>query len=87
METSRKSMSSNYPEGSMMGSGIYSSEITMELICDECEYVFETDVPTNDWGSVDTWVTCPKCTEEFSVYRERTDPEPDYDSMYKERDI
>jgi len=61
---------SNYPEGSMMGSGIYSEEVTYEVEC-ECGNLWEQDFMTDDWGNVEDDVTCAKCNEKFSFSRER----------------
>jgi transcription elongation factor Elf1 len=78
---------SNYPEGSMRGSGIYSYERDTYVTCDECGHEFEETLSVNDWGNINADVTCPECGADFSVSIEHTDPEPDYDSMYKERDL
>jgi hypothetical protein len=61
---------SNYPAGSMMGSGIYSVEVTYEVEC-ECGNIWEQDFMTDDWGNVEDDVTCIKCNEKFSFSRER----------------
>ena len=55
---------------SMMGSGIYSDEITYEVEC-ECGNAWEQDFMTDDWGNVEDDVVCPKCNEKFSFSRER----------------
>ena len=55
----------NYPDGSMMGSGIYSVEIPYdEFVCDndECGKVNEANVAaTDDWGNYE--VECEFCGE------------------------
>jgi hypothetical protein len=69
----------NYPEGSMMGSGIYADEFEYEAFecenpdCDNKHNEAQT-VVTNDWG--DWEVVCQNCevTHETS-----TDGEVDYD--------
>jgi len=60
----------SYYAGSMMGSGIYSSEITYEVEC-ECGNAWEQDFMADDWGNVEDDVVCPKCNEKFSFSRER----------------
>ena len=51
----------NYPEGSMMGSGIYSQEVSYdEFECDECgETNKEGEVGTDDWGRYE--IECEFC--------------------------
>jgi hypothetical protein len=69
-------------EGSMMGSGIYSETVTLEIVCAErgcddceldreCKAVWEQDFETDDWGNVDQSVKCPECGHEYNVTRER----------------
>lgn len=65
--------------GSMMGSGIYSEEITREIVCKErcsdcpdnapCSYHWDQDFMSDDWGNVEAEVTCPVCKHTFT-YRE-----------------
>jgi hypothetical protein len=57
---------------SMMGSGIYSTDITLDVQCG-CEYEWEQDFRTDDWGNVDEDVKCPNCDLEFNFSRERDD--------------
>lgn len=71
-------MSSNYPEGSMMGSGIYSEEFEETKDCPECEKEVEVLFSTNDWKSR-AWGDCPECGYEFEV---EIDNEPDPDAAY-----
>lgn len=78
-------MSSNYPEGSMRGSGIYSVDVTLRVECEHCAYDWDEDFATDDWGNVGADVVCPECKETFWFEAEQDEPEPDYDSMYKER--
>lgn len=52
---------SNYPAGSMRGSGIYSDEYSSSEWCQECEDSVTVDVQVDDWGNV-SW-ECPQCGE------------------------
>lgn len=71
----------SYYAGSMMGSGIYSEEITLEVVCrercDDCEgsqpclSVWEETFATDDWGNVDQEVTCELCNHKYSIKLER----------------
>jgi O6-methylguanine-DNA--protein-cysteine methyltransferase len=71
-------MSGYYPAGSMMGSGIYSTTITREIVCreyaetDACDNIFTEDFETDDWGNVEQEVLCIKCGTTFT-YREERD--------------
>lgn len=58
---------SNYPVGSMRGSGIYSYDVSENVWCEECETDQDVDMDVNDWGDAE-W-TCPACghVEEFNV--------------------
>jgi len=78
-------MSSNYPAGSMMGSGIYSTTITREVVCEElcyscvdekkiCKAIWDEDFETDDWGNVESDVTCKSCNHQITYKEER-----DYD--------
>lgn len=58
---------SNYPEGSMRGSGIYSRDVYIEVECPECHEGWDDDFATDDWGNVDTTVPCPHCAIEVRV--------------------
>lgn len=72
---------SYYPAGSMMGSGIYSEEITLEVVCRErcddcfggqpCLSVWEETFTTDDWGNIDQEVTCELCNHKYSIKLER----------------
>jgi len=70
------------PGFSMMGSGIYSTTVTREIVCrercetcheagKECDAVFEEDFETDDWGNVDQTVKCKKCQHELNYSEER----------------
>lgn len=66
----------NYPEGSMMGSGIYSKEVEYdEFICDRCEKTNEANVvATDDWGNY--IIECEFCLSthlESSISQDRDD--------------
>jgi hypothetical protein len=58
---------------SWIGSGIYSTVITREIVCAEyceecttsCDKIWETDFHTDDRGNVDQSVTCDKCLHSF----------------------
>jgi hypothetical protein len=67
---------------SMMGSGIYSTTITREIVCNEsceecdqegkkCDAVWEEDFETDDRGNVDQTVTCKVCGHNYSFTEER----------------
>ena len=58
------------PGFSMMGSGIYSEEVTREIVCAErcydceeasCDNVWDQDMHTDDWGNIDQDIKCDKC--------------------------
>lgn len=62
---------------SMMGSGIYSTTVTKEIICAEtcstceetdviCDNVWDEDFETDDWGRIYADVICKKCEHKFS---------------------
>lgn len=54
-------MSSNYPEGSMRGSGIYAIEVPYDAFkCTDCgNSNSEGEATTDDWGNYD--VLCEHC--------------------------
>lgn len=60
----------SYYAGSMMGSGIYSQDISCEVEC-ECGNVWQQDFMSDDWGNVEDDVICSKCNEKFSFSKER----------------
>ena len=68
------------PGFSMMGSGIYSTTATHEMVCAEqcwdcgdnvCTAVWEEDFETDDWGNIDQPVECKQCGHSFTFRRER----------------
>jgi hypothetical protein len=73
-------MSSNYPEGSMMGSGIYSEEITLVVACpnEKCDYNGEVELSTDDWKH-NAYGNCPKCDGDIEV---DISPDEDGDEPY-----
>jgi hypothetical protein len=77
-------MSSNYPEGSMRGSGIYAQEVSYdEFVCEneDCEKTNEaSDTTTDDWGNYE--VVCEFCG---SVYQSSS-LEQDKDDYYADQD-
>jgi hypothetical protein len=69
-------------EGSMMGSGIYSEEVTREIVCKErcmdcdekgyeCPAYWNEDFATDDWGNIEQEVTCKSCGHSFDYKEER----------------
>jgi hypothetical protein len=66
------------PGFSMIGSGIYSTTITREIICKErcedcvtpCDNVWTEDFETDDRGNVDQSVTCKKCQHGYGYEEE-----------------
>lgn len=72
-------MSSNYPEGSMMGSGIYAEEFEREMDCPECEKEVSVLFTTNDWQT-EAGGQCPECGYEFDI---EVSNEPDPDEAYE----
>jgi hypothetical protein len=77
-------MYDNYPEGSMMGSGIYSSEVSYDEFDCESEDCGKTnpsgEVATDDWGSY--LIECEFCG---ATYKESSLSE-DRDDYYADRD-
>jgi transcription elongation factor Elf1 len=73
-------MSSNYPNGSMMGSGIYSQEVSHDSFdCMLCGETNEHDeVATDDWGNYE--INCSVCgaTHKQSSLKEDRDDYHDY---------
>lgn len=75
---------SNYPEGSMRGSGIYSEDYTGDFYCSECEEEFELDGSTDDWGNT-AYAECPKCQSELEKeLPSKEELERDYWADYKD---
>jgi hypothetical protein len=69
-------------DGSMMGSGIYSQEVSREIVCremcfdcvdqkKECDAVWDEDFPTDDWGNIEETVKCEKCGHSYEFKEER----------------
>jgi hypothetical protein len=67
--------------GSMMGSGIYSTTETREIVCVEmcwdcidikktCTAVFDIDFETDDWGNIEQEVTCKQCEHSYTFKEE-----------------
>lgn len=63
---------------SMIGSGIYSTTLTHEIVCAEkcsscmdedktCDNVWEEDFETDDRGSIDTEVKCEICNHDITI--------------------
>lgn len=50
---------SNYPAGSMRGSGIYSFQVDYTLTCDKCGTEAEVLADVNDYGNLSA--ECEKC--------------------------
>jgi hypothetical protein len=77
-------MSSNYPEGSMRGSGIYGQEVSydkFECENEECEKTNEaSETTTDDWGNYE--ITCEFCG---SVHKSSSLSE-DRDDYYADRE-
>lgn len=68
-------MSSNYPAGSMKGSGIDAEEVTLEVECGECGNAWEEDFTTDDWGNVSQEVKC-KCGYSWTFESEKGEDDP-----------
>jgi rubredoxin len=68
-------MSSNYPEGSMRGSGIDAYEHTFGITCPECDYYYDEDLTVDDWGNVNADLVCPKCKADFNWFASMDDYE------------
>ena len=72
-------MSSNYPAGSMRGSGIYSDDYTGVFFCSTCEADFDCEGSTDDWQTT-AYADCPNCGEELE--KELADPVADHWADY-----
>jgi transcription elongation factor Elf1 len=72
-------MSSNYPAGSMMGSGIYSQSWTGVIHCSTCEEDVEVEGQTDDWGNR-VFADCPKCEEDLEMDITPDEDDSQYDS-------
>ena len=74
---------SNYPEGSMRGSGIYVREVSLSVTCSECDHTFDADLQTDDWGRIDQDVICESCSATFNfTWEDDSEGEIDFDSWY-----
>lgn len=51
---------SMYPPGTMKGSGIYQTEMMIDVECEECLFKGEVEGVVNDWGNSGYW-DCPRC--------------------------
>lgn len=75
---------SNYPEGGMMGSGIYSVEVSYDAFdCEneECEKHNEAgETATDDWGNYD--VVCEFCGANYFSSSVSQDRDDYYESNY-----
>jgi hypothetical protein len=65
----------------MMGSGIYSEEVTLEVVCKEschecdennkvCKAYWNEDFHTDDWGNIEQEVTCEVCKHKYTIKKE-----------------
>lgn len=70
------------PGFSMRGSGIYSEDVTREIVCKErcndcedqgqtCEAYWDEDLTTDDWGNIEQDVTCKTCGHSYTYKEER----------------
>ena len=66
----------------MMGSGIYSAEVSREIVCaercwdcvdekKECDAIWYEDFNTDDWGSIEATVKCEKCGHSYEFKEEK----------------
>ncbi len=53
-----------YPPGSMRGSGIYQTEMLIDVECEDCFYKGEVEGVVNDYGTSGYW-DCPQCSSAF----------------------
>lgn len=60
---------------SMKGSGIYSEDISLAVECPECNYDWEQDFITDDYGNVEDTVKCPSCDHGFTFTYDKEDSE------------
>ena len=66
------------PGFSMMGSGIYSTTVTREIVCRErceecvtpCDKYWEEDFNTDDCGNIDCDVVCAQCKHTYNYSEE-----------------
>ena len=77
-------MSSNYPEGSMRGSGIYQTDYTGHFYCSHCDEEYELDGTTDDWGH-NASAECPDCGDTLEKeLPTREEMAEDYYADYRE---
>ena len=75
-------MSSNYPEGSMRGSGIYAEDWSGVFYCSDCDDEYSLDGQTDDWGH-QAFADCPDCGKQLEVdLPTREEMEADYWADY-----
>lgn len=61
-------MHSNYPPGGMMGSGIYSEDISMSFTCPHCmKENKDADGTTDDYKTT-AYFDCEHCEEQVDIY-------------------
>lgn len=72
-------MASNYPAGSMRGSGIYSYDYEEERGCQDttCDFVGKVLIDVDDWGT-HSW-ECPTCGYEQEIDLDAEDPANEYE--------
>lgn len=75
---------SNYPEGSMKGSGIFSYTYVEERTCEKeidnnetCNFSGKVDVLVDDWG-LHSW-ECPTCEQRNEIDLDAENPANEYD--------
>jgi hypothetical protein len=85
-QTTEGDKMSNYPEGSMRGSGIYSYDYEEDRVCESgyeledgtiCNFEGTVTVLVDDWGT-HRW-ECPKCDYEHEIDVEGEDPRNEYE--------
>jgi transcription elongation factor Elf1 len=77
-------MSSNYPEGSMRGSGIYVEDYTGNFYCSNCDTEEELEGSTDDWGLM-AYAECLTCEATLEVeLPSREELADDYWADYQE---
>lgn len=75
---------SNYPEGSMRGSGIYAEDYTGNFYCSNCDKEFELEGSTDDW-QMNAYAECPECEANLEIeIPSRDELLADYEADYKE---
>ena len=64
-------------EGSMKGSGIYATDHTLEVECEECGKAWEEDFVADDWGQIEADVKC-ECGNEFTFSWDKNEQDDPY---------